>query len=239
MKRYLILLSCVLFGIQCTDAQSLWASAEVKYKVTKRLGIEAQGEYRTNDGVSATSRWDVSVGADYRVIKSLKFSAGYVYIRQQMERTITKRDNIIPAYWQPKHRAYADLTGSYTWQRFTFSLRERYQYTYRTEQTVAKYGDNGVRKADELIEAKSKHILRSRIGAEYDIRKSDLTPYFTCEFYNSLNNGLDLEKTRYTIGTDYKFNKHHATTLYYRYIDKSDSDETSGHVIGVGYRFKF
>lgn len=238
-RLYLIIL-CLAVLSQTVSAQSIWTSAEAKYKVTKNLGVSAEGEYRTNDGVSATGRWDVSIGADYKILKQLKFSTGYTFIRQRVEKEVTKKGNIIPAYWQPKHRFYADLTGSYDWNRFTFSLRERYQYTYRTEQSVPKFDSDGVTpKSDEEIAAKSKHVMRSRIGIEYSIRKSNFTPYVTCEFYNSLNDGFDLDKIRYTVGSDYKFDKHNSVTLYYRYIDKDDSDETAGHVIGVGYKFKF
>lgn len=221
------------------QAQSLWTSAEMKIKAAKGLNVFAEGDYRTYDGLSGTERWAATAGLDYKVLPFMKLTAGYTYIHQRTETEITKKGNIIPPYWQPKHRAYFAVTGSYGWKRFTFSLRERYQYTYRTEQYVPKYDEDGVTpKDDELVEAKHKHVLRSRLEAEYDIRKSRFAPFLSCEVYNSLTDGFGVDKIRYTVGSAYKFNKKHSLTLFYRYIDRYDSDETSGHVIGVGYKFK-
>ena len=222
-----------------TGAQSLWTSAEMKVKLTKSLGAYVEGEYRTTDGIDATQRWSGAVGLDYKIVKPVKLSAGYTYIHQRVETEITKKGNIIPAYWQPKHRFVFDVTGSYDWNRFSFSLRERYQMTHRTEQYVAKFDDDGVTpKSDELIEANTKHVLRSRLEAEYKIKKSKFTPFASFEIYNSLTNGFECKKTRYTIGSDYKLNKHNTLSLYYRYINKDDQDEKSGHIIGLGYKFK-
>jgi hypothetical protein len=221
------------------SGQSLWTSAEVKMKLVDNLGGYVEGEYRSSDGLDGTQRWAGSVGLDYKIVKALKVSTGYTFIYQHEESETTKKGNIVSDYWQPKHRFTFDLTGSYDWNRFSFSLRERYQMTHRTEKSVAKYGSDGVtQKSDELIEAATKHVLRSRLEAEYNIKKSRFTPFASVEFYNSLQEGFDLKKTRYTIGSDYKLNKKNVFSLYYRYIDKSDSDEQSGHVIGVGYKFK-
>ena len=44
---------------------------------------------------------------------------------------IPKHMNVDAAYWTARHRATASLTGSFKLGRFKFSLRERYQYTYR------------------------------------------------------------------------------------------------------------
>lgn len=242
MKRstvFLFGLIGALLSPMALQAQSLWTSAEIKIKAAGGLNVFAEGDYRTHDGVSGTERWSGTAGLDYKVCRYLKLTAGYTYIHQRTQTEITKKGNIIPPYWQPKHRAYFAVTGSYDWKRFTFSLRERYQYTYRTEQYVPKFDDDGVTpKDDELIEAKHKHVLRSRLEVEYNIRKSGFSPFVSCELYNSLTEGFGREKTRWTVGSAYKFNKHHSVNLYYRYISQADSDEADGHVIGIGYRFK-
>lgn len=239
MKRrisLMVLMLCVT--VSALQAQSLWTSAEMKMKVTKGLNAFVEGEFRTHDGMESVERWSGTVGLDYKISKYLKATAGYTYIHQQTETETTKKSNIIPPYWQPKHRASFALTGNYDWNRFSFSLRERYQYTYRTEQSVPKFDSDGVTpKNDELIEAKHKHVLRSRLEVEYNIPKCKFTPYVSCEVYNVLN-GFDTEKTRWTAGTSYKLNKKHSLDVYYRYIDESDGDEDGGHVIGIGYKFK-
>ena len=236
--RIILLMAVLCMAAPMLRAQSLWTSAEMKFGMAKGLSGYVEGEFRTADGLDGTERWAASAGLDYKLCRWLKMSAGYTYIHRHVESRITKKGNIVSDYWQPRHRASFALTGSCSWNRFTFSLRERYQYTYRTEQSVPKWdGDDGSAKADELIEASHKHVLRSRLKAEYNIRKSGFTPFASCEFYNTLS-GFSYEKSRWTIGSDYKFSKRHSVNAFYRYIDKSDSDEVNGHIIGIGYQFK-
>ena len=241
MKTRIIFTLLVAAVAACPSlrAQGLWTSAEMKVKVAGGLNAFVEGEYRTLDGLSGTERWAGTAGLDYKVWPFLKLTGGYTYIHQHTEREITKKGNIIPSYWQPKHRAFLAVTGSYKWKRLTFSLRERYQYTYRTEQYVPKFDDDGVTpKDDEWVEAKGKHILRSRFELEYNIKNSRFTPFASYELYNSLTDGFAVDKSRYTAGTDYRFNKRHSVNLFYRYINRTDDDEAAGHIIGIGYKFK-
>ena len=221
-----------------TMAQSLWTTVEAEKKIVGNLGAYAELEYRTHDGMESTERFSGTVGLEYKIFKFLKANAGYSYIHQQTEDEVTKKGNFIPAYWQPRHRGFFALTGSYKWKNFEFSLRERYQYTYRTEQSVDKFDEDGDRKADELVEGKGKHILRSRLEVEYKIKKCDITPFISYELYSGLQNAMATDKMRYTVGASYKINKKHSVNAYYRYIDHSDDDESAGHIIGIGYKIK-
>lgn len=236
--KIIILLAVLCMAASVLRAQSLWTSVDMKFGLAKGLSGYVEGEFRTVDGLDGTERWAASAGLDYRLCRWLKMSAEYKYIHRHVESRTTRKGNIISDYWQPRHRLSFALTGSYSWNRFSFFLRERYQYTYHTEQAVAKWdGDDGSAKTDELVGASHKQVLRSRLKAEYNICKSGFTPFVSCELYNSLS-GFTYEKTRWTVGTDYKFNKRHSVSVFYRYIDRSDDDDTNGHVIGVGYSFK-
>lgn len=218
--------------------QSLWTSAEMKAGFAKGLNAYVEGEYRTKDNLDGSDRWAASAGLDYKLCPWLKLSAGYTYIYQHTDSKTTKKGNIVSDYWQPRHRLAFAVTGSYKWNRFTFSLRERYQYTHRPSKWVAKYdGDDGEAKDDEYIKAKDKHALRSRLQIDYDIRKSGFTPFVSAEIYNDLN-GFTYDKVRWTAGTEYKINKHHSVNVFYRYIDNVDDDDSYSHVIGVGYQYK-
>lgn len=220
-----------------SDDWGVWTTVTVEKKLTKKWSVNAEGEYRTRDGVSATERWSGAIGTDYKFFKWLKADIGYTYIHSRQPGETTKKGNIIPGHWLPRHRFNASITGSIEWNRFKFSLRERWQYTYRPQQYVEKYDkDDGTRKNDELVKAKAEHMVRSRLQIEYDIAKCDFTPYVSCELYH---NSYGIDKTRWTAGTEYKINKKHSVEAYYRYQDKADDDESNGHVIGVGYKFKF
>ena len=169
---------------------------------------------------------------------------------------IPKHMNVDSPYWYTRHRATASLTGSVKWGRFKFSLRERYQFTHRMRsycdrerwyyKTYKKefYLDDDPESDDysymtDEKKSKSDHKLRSRLAVSYDIKKCPFEPFAEVEVYNELDNAFAYDKIRYTVGTDYKINKEHKLTLYYRYQDYADVDEVSGHVLGVGYAFEF
>lgn len=240
MKKKIFILLLALYSIVPTiKAQSIWTSAEFRMKLVTNLNAFVEAEYRTHDKLTDTERISGTLGLDYKICNNLKATAGYTYIHQRTIDEITKKGNVIPAYWQPKHRASFALTGNLKLGRFTLSLRERYQYTYRTSQWVPKFESDGVTpKGNEWVDAKGKHVLRSRLEVEYNIAKCKFTPYASCEMYNSFNDNFGIEKVRYTIGTSYKINKKNSISLYYRYIANGDDDEEGGHIIGIGYKFK-
>ena len=176
----------------------------------------------------------------YRITSFLKADGGYTFINSHRPGEMTKKGNYVSDYWSPRHRMYLSLTGKLNWQHFEFSLRERYQYTYRTSRFVSKYdGDDGSQKADEEITGKGKNVLRSRLQAEWNIKKSRFAPYASCELYHSMSDSWALDKTRWTLGTGYKINKKNSLDFFYRYQNHADDDETNGHVVGAGYTFKF
>ena len=176
---------------------------------------------------------------------------------------IPKHMNVDAPYWYTRHRATASLTGSVKWGRFKFSLRERYQFTHRMRsycdrerwyydpyhkmfpEDVPEYYVDDDPESDDYSymtdekKSKSDHKLRSRLAVSYDIKKCPFEPFVEVEVYNELDNAFAYDKIRYTVGTDYKINKEHKLTLYYRYQDYADVDEVSGHVLGVGYAFEF
>ncbi len=237
MKRTFLLLAALLS--LSSFAQALWTSAEVKGDINKRFSVSAEVDYRTSDKLKSTERFDVNISTQYRIFKWLRANAGFTFIDQHVGLSTTKKGNIIPAYWQPKYRWQVGLTGKYSFDRFTISLREQLQVTYRTSQYVSKYSSSGKPKDDEYIAWRTKTKLRSRLGIEYDIKKTPLEPFANIELYNCLNDNMAKDKLRFTIGTDIKLNKRNAFSIYYRYIDEADDDDPSGNIIGVGYTHKF
>lgn len=279
---------CLLLGVSAVYAQSdfgIWTSIEGATKLTKKLELSIEGEYRTQDMSAMTERISGAVHLSYKNkrVPFLKADVGYsfMYMNYMGETNIKyetaseessdegangslvpKHMNVDAAYWTARHRATASLTGSFKWNRFKFSLRERYQFTYRMPSQcdrirwyynpfhemipeIPEYyleedpqSDDYSYMVDEK-KAKSDHKLRSRLSVSYNIRRCPLEPYVEVELYNQLDNALAIDKVRYTIGTEYKINKDHKVKLYYRYQDYGDIDEVSGHVLGLGYAFDF
>lgn len=239
-KKTTVVLLVLMLVAQTSKAQSLWTSLGAKMQLAKGWNVAIEGENRTKDGFDGSERWSAGLSTSYKILPWLKAAAGYTYIYQHTDSRTTNKGNVVAGYWQPRHRVFFSLTGNYKWQRFTFSLRERYQLTHHTSLDVAKFdGDDGSKKADEHIEAKNRHSLRSRLQVEYNIQNYSLTPYVSAEIYNNLAGGFQTQKMRYTVGAEYDINKHHALNAFYRYIDRTDDDDTDNHVIGIGYQYKF
>ena len=259
MERSIVflLLATMLLAAQPAKSQGddfgMWYEVGVEKKLSKKWNVAIEGELRTRNDSKTTDRWTVGLSTEYKIVKGLKASVGYVFLSDNNAEKLTfKSDGYTPkkwtpGYWSTRHRFTAGLTGSVDWKRFTFSLRERWQYTYRPEASDKKY--KFLYDADdylsgytlESVDGKGKHVLRSRLQVAYDIPLCKVDPYVNVEMFNAKGG---IQKMRYQAGVDYKLSKQHVLSLTYRYqhvsSDDDDNDpEVNSHLIGVGYKFKF
>ena len=273
---------CLLLGASAAWAQSdfgVWTSVEGSTKLNKKLELSFEGEYRTQDMSSMTERVSGAVNLSFKdknFLPFLKADVGYTFMYMNypgeteikyetdddgMLTDVPKHMNVDAAYWTARHRGTASLTGSFKWKRFKFSLRERYQFTYRMPSQCDRtrwyydpfhemmgapeyYLDEDPNSEDYSYmiddkKAKSDHKLRTRLEVSYDIKKCPFEPYAEVEIYNQLDKAFAYDKIRYTVGTEYKIDKKNKLKVFYRYQDYADIDEVSGHVLGLGYAFEF
>lgn len=238
------LLSLISFG---ASAQTLLGGAEFSAKLPRSFSVGAGVEYRSADWFKHTDQWSAEASLGYKPLKYLKLSAGYKFIQANSPGGETKKGKIYNDYWDAKHRINISATGSLKLWKLELSLRERYQYTHRSGHIVPYLdAEDGNRR----IDAKSSHILRSRLQAEFRLKKkSPWKPYASFELYSMLRdiNHDDATKTdgasfydkfRVTAGCDYKINKHNTVELFYRYARSVDPDENDApHTIGLIYSF--
>ena len=198
--------------------------------------------------------------------KGIKAKENYT---QKGKRNGWNVDSVIDhGYWRNKHRAWFDVQAKLTLGRFSLSVRERYQFTrynavicnrdtyrqrYRDLAPPGFIGDtyvyNGEKyteyeqvyiKETDSKEAKDRHYLRSRFALDYNIPRCPVDPFVTVEFSNNLSEGMNLEKTRYTVGADWKITKQHTLSFAYLYDDGQDDDSNGNlHVLKIGYKFEF
>lgn len=276
------LLSAAPLTALAGDDFGLWTSFGAQKEFSKKFSVEAGLDFRAEDKLRSVERWDFSLGATYKPFKFLSLGVGYDFIHQRNlqetkeifvgwpEQSANPNIsalglNVDHGYWRNKHRAVFDLTGKVAAGRFTFSLRERYQFThYRSTTTLRdkyrdhisgsivdgwtgdKYFMNGYiftrLKGPDVKEkdSKNKHYLRSRLQVEYDIKHSPLTPYASFELSNNLSEGFSLDKKRVSVGTEWKITKkHHLEVGYVFQTGADDDDEGDLHAISLGYKFKF
>ena len=260
--RYLVALLFTLhFSLLTSSAQSddfgLDFSVEAQKKIDKKWSVSLEGEWRSRNNAKTNDRWSVGLGADYKATKWLKASAGYSFLYDNNER-ITYYDADDEAvldgdvdagdpkkraqYWAPRHRFNVSLTvDKKLIGDFRFSLRERWQYTYRPEYTVDErwsYLKDDYDGKEHTYSGKGKNVLRSRLQVEYDKSKMPVTPYASVELFNAWS----LQKIRYQAGVDWKITRQHAVGAFYRYqhVRNDDDDlEPNRHLIGISYKVKF
>ena len=176
------------------------------------------------------------MGAEYKVLPTLKFDAGYKFMRDySLHEWDEAKQEETEAYWGTKHRLYASVIATFKAGNVKISLRERWQYTYRPEVPDVTYDW----KKDRLepVKGKGKNVVRSRLQLSYDKKKAWWEPYVSAEAY--ISNDF---KARYTAGCEFKINKHNTLDVFYRYQDIYEDDDYNNrdsHILGVGYKFKF
>ena len=250
-KLLLTLGACVM-GF-AASAQTLLVGAEATKKLPHKISVGVEAEFRSMEWVDHTERWTIAANVDYKPLSFLKVGAQYKFMQVQELGGVTKKLNRYKNYWDTKHRVSISASGSVKFGKFELSLRERYQYTYRPYHEIPRYNYYWTPDEEEnrIIEAKSKHVLRSRLQVEFKpYKKCPWKPYASFELYTLLadidhtdNESIGAkfcDKYRATAGTEYKINKKNSLDIFYRYASAYDEDDhEDGHTIGVVYKFSF
>ena len=243
------LLAVVLNGAVCLNAAAqgddfgMWYEVAAQKKLGKKWSVDVEGEFRTRNDAKTADRWSIGAEGSYKVTKWLKASAGYTLLYDNNAGKLTYNDdgaynNWRPSYWGVRHRINVALTGSLDLGRWTLSLRERWQYTYRPEKTTERYDFDNYCWEDKTVKSKGRNVLRSKLKVDYNIRKCKIDPHADVELFNA----WDVQKVRYSVGADWKITKAHTVGVAYYYqhaADDDDDGDTDSHIIGISYKFKF
>lgn len=245
------------------DDMGLWTEVSVSKSLPHNLEVSFEGEYRLADRFQLTDRFGGTLSLAYKATKFMKFQAGYAFLysynpeerKEKYENDVIDPSfwegyNLTEAYWSPRHRFKADITFDKKFFKcIKVSLRERYQYTFRPEQEVARqkyrYFEGelfpGYPMSDpDVKHEKRTHKLRSRLELEYDKKKCDWGPFVSFEFYNDLQNRMRWDEYKAMAGTTYKISKKHKIKVAYLYnVEKEERPYEARHVLVLGYDFKF
>jgi hypothetical protein len=116
--------------------------------------------------------------------------------------------------------AVFDVTGKTDYKRFKGSLRAR--FTNDTDGGDVPW---------------TSFYFRPRAKIVYNIKGIKAEPYVSYEVFHSFRE-KEYYKGRFDVGLSRKFNKKHEAGLYYRLNDYY-SDQSSIHILGINYGFKF
>lgn len=230
--RKLALLAALLIPL-VAGAQEFCArtSLGADYKIKKGLHLEADEELRLGDGLSSISSVRSTIGLSYKVSGYFKFGGGYTLINPYKFKYDDDGALTYQGFWYPRHRLYAEATGSYKYGDFTFSLKEKLQFTHRTDDSLNVYQNT-----------RNALALKSRIGVKYKgFKDYGVEPFAQFEIRTALNDPWGVttgalqttpnskkdyfaythtgythvynNRYRVNIGTDYEPVKHHTFTL--------------------------
>ena len=208
-----IWLLMLLFGIVSSvyaqdDDFTTWTKFKVNHKIDSRFSVSGDVELRTKDDLNKWDRWGLTVGGDYRAYSFLNLGVGYE----------THLRNLGDSDWKFRHRYHLSATASFRYQWLKVSLRERFQQTFDS-------GDVETR-------------LRSRLKLSYAPTKGIVSPYFSVELYQSLDDApfWRAARMRYRPGIELNLAKRWSLDAFYCYQYESSKGK---HIAGieVGYSF--
>lgn len=155
--------------------------------------------------------------------------------------------NLTDKHWRNRTRTNLGLSASFNPnKRWSFSLKETVQYNhYCSVDSVGRikyrYNKLGMLASEEPTFTSKTHkdcfVLRSKLGASYDIRNIPIDVFASVDYGCGLN--YTTNKWKFTVGYDYKVSKTKKITLQYRYNTEDDDEEANGHLVGLSYKFEF
>ncbi len=256
MKRsVLLILTFICSSILLADDDlGFGLELEASKKISQNLKVAVTAEARTQECIDFWDRFSVGADVTYRIYKQknspwqLSANAGYQFIgRYKPAHLSSSGRNWITSYWTTRHRGFASIKGSYQFlKHWTVSLRERYQYTYTVEGSVARYyanrtdaDKNGTRNKDKNVGGTDRQVMRSRLEVSWGRKRSPWEPFVNVEVFNDLKDGFAYDQIRYGIGTDYNLNSRNVIGLSYRYKCVNEADKENKHLVKANYTFKF
>jgi hypothetical protein len=183
----LILFFCQAPAIAQESDFGTWISVELEKKLTDKLRLEFEEEIRIFQNFSEIDRFGTSLGASWTFNKFIRIGTAYSWLY---------KNRVSLDDWEHRHRLVLYARGRIKVDRFTLTLRERFQSTYRDESI-------------EGFKYNPRNYLRSRMEASYDIKGSKIAPYLSTEMYYQLNNpkGNEIDNMRYTVGAEWPFSQ--------------------------------
>ena len=217
MSRILFNAKAWLFVLLVGTASSVWAQSDdfttwskfkVNYKIDSRFSVSGDLELRTKEDMSRMDRWGLAVGGVYHAYSFLNFGIGNETHCRTLE----------DSAWKLRHRYPIIAVASYRYQWWKVSLRESFQQTFDR-------GDSETR-------------LRSRLKLAYAPAKGVVSPYFSLEIYQSLDDApfWRADRMRYRPGVEFDLAKRWSLDAFYCYQYEASRGK---HIAGIEVVYSF
>lgn len=213
-----------LVAFSASSQNRLWLSSGIQTNVLdKKVRIGASLSAR----VYSNSRWDKvfpEISARYNLSEYFKPSIDYRFVVNQQ-----RNGNEITS----GHRVNLNLNTGYTYDRFDFKFRVRFQYKFNRFMTSS--GDS--------YEPDFDNAIRFKPVIKYNIKGSKVDPRIESEWYYNTNNsptGKQFTKYRFGIGADIKLPNRNVLTVKYRYdYEFNLADPQRFHILSLSHEYTY
>lgn len=262
-----ILCFALMYHAVAQDAEpgGVWASVSTEKKLTERISIGTEFEFRSNGFRLERERLGMQISGDYQLFNNFKLGTGYSYMNVEDDYRFT--NDSVRVHYQNRHRLYLQMSYRIKFGRFNLALRERAQWTFKDETDRIRIypgyppviGINENRINPDLV-------WRNRAKLSYNIPKFPVTPSVSVESYFLLNEPEELRiynrdetdfhttstffsKLRYTLAFEYNINKKNSIEIFGMFQQERGAEEkvvpgpnyyvlsewANGYVLGLGY----
>lgn len=183
----------------------------IKTTILKGLSNTTEVELRTKGNSINISQIHIRSTFSYKISDYFSTAISYSLITSNF----SGGENVL------RNRYWIDIRGGYKIERFTLSLRERFQQTFTGENISSRW--------------------RQELKGSYSIDKTNLTPFVSIETHICMfgvEKGID--EIRCNIGTSIALNKNNDLEIFGRYFTRGTIPYPNhSFVLGINYFFKF
>lgn len=252
---------CPLFTVAQTEGDlesDLQARLSIgaEYNIAKRVQLSAEEQIRLNDNFGTFERFHTTVGLSWKFLPFIKAGISYSLINHY---------KTTASEWENRHRFSFDLTESFKYDYWTFSFKERLQFTHKS------YDINTYQETQNPLAAKFRFMVKYTKNKQFkpygfietrialNAPSCTATYNTTSETYTDYSfgghNDIYLDRIRFGIGGSYSFSSHSSLSFYLLEdycMDKDIDTNAEGtklkslvyakalnSTIGVGYTYKF
>lgn len=207
---FILLLVPFLAKTQVVSDAKLWTGISISKKVND-FEFSFSEDLRFDENMSHIDKVFSELGADYKIVKG--FYAGVNY-------RFSKDNDYESRNYNIRHRFDLSLTYKRKYEKFRFSFRTKFQTKSATP------------------EENSPTYSRNKFAVKYKL-KNDFTPFISYEFYYQFNEEKIINRTRISLGSAYKINKHNALKFFYLYENRFNVKTLKhNHIYGISYSFE-
>lgn len=210
MNKALILILILLPFLtkaQVVSDAKFWAGLSITKKVND-FEFSFSEELRMDENVSHVDKVFSEIGAQYKIVKGFYIAANYRFNRDNDYET---------ANYDIRHRIDLGLTYKRKLKDFRFSFRTKIQTKNALPGEI------------------NPTFSRNKFSVKYKLKKN-LVSFVAYEFYYQFNEEKVINRTRFSLGSSYKINKHNAIKLFYMFEKRFNVKTLKhNHIYGVSY----